>query len=245
MDNGLWITWYDLPTEGRDEYLSWLHNSYMPDMLKRADFLWAAHYKTVKEPFPPHVRHTDDKSVPTGNDYILIFGARTSSAFYQGEYANNAPGGLHADRSAEDRKMMAMRKSERVCIMAEAGRIDGPMAEKYKNEKTLGPFIQLGSYNCDWRKEDEMQAWYSQVRLPAIATTPGGGIRVRKLVSASGWAKHGILYEFESLEAKHKYFAAHKNRPDMKPWLEWVAKSLIHAPGSASIANRIWPPVSA
>ena len=107
-----------------------------------------------------------------------------------------------------------------------------------------GPFIQLGTYNCDWQKEQEMQAWYSQVRMPAITETPGGAIRVRKLVSTAGWAKHGILYEFLSLQAKKDYFALHKDRPDMKPWTDWVAQSLIHAPGSATIANRIWPPVA-
>lgn len=243
MDRGLWITWYDLPVEGRDAYLSWLHETYIPSILKRPGFLWAAHYASVKEPFPSHVRHTDDRSVPTGNDYLLIFGAETANAFFQGAYANGAPSRLHADRPEEDRKMLSMRIGERVNIMAEAGRVDGQAAKKYQGAMTLGPFIQLGSYNCAWQDEEEMQAWYSQVRVPAMATTPGGGIRVRKLVSASGWAKHAILYEFESLEAKHRYFALHKDRPDMKPWLAWVAKSLIHAPGSANIANRIWPKV--
>ncbi len=37
MDSGLWITWYDLPDQGRDDYLSWLHQTYIPAMLKRKD----------------------------------------------------------------------------------------------------------------------------------------------------------------------------------------------------------------
>jgi hypothetical protein len=149
----------------------------------------------------------------------------------------------HADLPETDRKMLSTRRGERVNIMVEAGRVEGQAAGKYAGQTTLGPFIQLGSYNCPCEKEDEMQRWYTQVRMPAMAETPGGGIRVRKLVSAAGWAKHAILYEFESLQAKHDYFALHKNRPDMKPWTEWVAKSLVHAPGSAAIANRIWPAV--
>lgn len=244
MDRGLWITWYDLPAAGRDAYLAWLQESYIPSMLKRPGFLWAAHYASVKEPFSSHVHHTDDRSVPAGNDYILIIGAETANVFFQGAYADGAPSTLHADRSEQDRKMLSMRVGERVNIMAEAGRVDGAAAAKYKDATTLGPFIQLGSYNCAWQEEERMQAWYSQVRMPAMAETPGGGIRVRKLVSASGWAKHAILYEFESLQAKHDYFAVHKNRPDMKPWLAWVAKSLVHAPGSAALANRIWPPLA-
>jgi hypothetical protein len=29
----------------------------------------------------------------------------------------------------------------------------------------------------------------------------------------------------------------------MKPWLEWVAQNLTHAPGSSSLGERIWPAV--
>src|ERR1700676_884051 len=43
-DRGLWITWYDLPMDGRDAYFSWLHGTYLPGLLKRPGYLWAAHY---------------------------------------------------------------------------------------------------------------------------------------------------------------------------------------------------------
>jgi len=45
-DRGLWVTWYDLPDNGRDVYLSWLHETYLPSLLKRPGYLWAAHYAT-------------------------------------------------------------------------------------------------------------------------------------------------------------------------------------------------------
>ena len=47
MDRGLWITWYNLPDAGRDAYLSWLHELYIPRILRRPDFLWAAHYAST------------------------------------------------------------------------------------------------------------------------------------------------------------------------------------------------------
>lgn len=43
-DRGLWITWYDLPADGRDAHFSWLHGMYLPGLLKRPGYLWAAHY---------------------------------------------------------------------------------------------------------------------------------------------------------------------------------------------------------
>src|ERR1700688_2459924 len=45
-DRGLWVTWYDLPDKDRDAYLSWLHGTYLPEVLRRPGYLWAAHYAT-------------------------------------------------------------------------------------------------------------------------------------------------------------------------------------------------------
>jgi hypothetical protein len=67
---------------------------------------------------------------------------------------------------------------------------------------------------------------------------------VRKLVSVSGWAKHGVLYEFTSLDARNAHFPGHeKDHPDRKAWSDRLVTSLIHAPGSPNVATRLWPPV--
>lgn len=34
-DRALWITWYDLPAEGRDAYLKWAHETYIPAPIDR------------------------------------------------------------------------------------------------------------------------------------------------------------------------------------------------------------------
>ncbi len=236
-DRGIWITWYDLPEDGRDAYLDWVHEVYIPEMLKRPGYLWAAHYKTIQK---GDIRvHTEDASVPTGTRYLLLFGAEYADVF-----GNPIPSKLHAALPAASKRMIAMRIGERANIMAEAGRVAGAEAANYKDGMALAPCIQLGSYNCSWQSEETMLDWYVQVRMPAIAETPGCGIRIRKLASVAGWAKHAILYEFTSVEARHAYFRAHQNRPDMKPWLDWVAKNLMHAPGSSSLGERIWPPIA-
>jgi hypothetical protein len=234
MDRGIWVTWYDLPEDGRDEHLDWVHQTYIPKMLERKGWLWAAHYRSIQK---GDVRvHTDDASVPTGTQYLLLFGAEYADIF-----GNPVPSELHASLSAADRKMLAMRIGERSNIMAEAGRMPGPQLPAYKDGMALAPCIQMGAYNCRWDHEEEMLDWYVQVRMPALAETEGGGIRIRKLASVAGWAKHAILYEFTSVAARHAYFKAHQDRPDMKPWLEWVAQNLTHAPGSSSLGERIWP----
>jgi len=35
MSSGFWITWCNLPDKGRDEYLSWMHGTYIPKVLAR------------------------------------------------------------------------------------------------------------------------------------------------------------------------------------------------------------------
>jgi len=50
LDRALWISWYDLPEAGRDEYISWLQARYIPQRLAQPGFLWAAHFKSEVSP---------------------------------------------------------------------------------------------------------------------------------------------------------------------------------------------------
>ncbi len=60
-DRGLRISWYDLEPGRRDEYLSWLHERYLPAMLKRPGIAWAAHYVSEKGGPPGRLAQTDDR----------------------------------------------------------------------------------------------------------------------------------------------------------------------------------------
>jgi len=242
LDRALWISWYDLPDSGREAYLSWLHRSYLPRLLKRPGFLWAEHYKTEPSPrqsgvpagAPGRLRHTDDASVPAGNAYILVLGAKDTHAF-----GNPTPAKLHAELPAEDRKMLAMRVGERVNILAEEARVNGPEAKRRKAGEALSPCIQLGTFNAGSADDDEILAWYAQWRMPSMRRLPGC-VGIRKLISVSGWAKHGVLYEFASLAARNKHFPDHeKANPEMEAWTDRLVRKLLHAPGSPNVARRI------
>ena len=138
--------------------------------------------------------------------------------------------------------MLALRIGVRVNIMAEAGRIDGPEADM-PDGLALAPCIQLGSFNCTPAHEEEVLAWYTKWRMPAMVVTPGC-VRFRTLASVSGWAKHAVMYEFLSLQARNEHFVTHDDaHPDMKAVSDRMVQHLIHAPGSASVAVRTWPPV--
>jgi hypothetical protein len=241
-DRALWITWYDLPDAGREAYLAWLHDTWLPALLGRRGYLWAAHYEAVRAGAARVMRReatlkrVDDPAVPAGSRYLLLVGAEHGNVF-----GDPAPGTLRAALPEGDRKMLAMRQGERTNMMVEAARVQGPAARDYPDGMALAPCIQLGSFNCAWQHEEDMLAWYAQVRMPAMTALPGC-VRARKLASVSGWAKHAILYEFVSLEARDRHFAGHDDRhSETSAWGDRVVATLIHAPGSSTTACRIWP----
>jgi len=239
-DRGLWVTWYDLPENGRDAYLSWLHQTYLPGLLKHPGYLWAAHYATRDVEGgsnSPRYHHVEDPNVGTGFRYILLIGARDANVF-----GDPIPNVLHAALPEQGRKMLAMRVGERVNLMTETGRCEGRASKTYSGGIAGAPCIQIGSFNCPVENEQEMHAGYVQLRLPAMCAT-NSCIRTRKMNSVAGWAKHGILYEFASVEGFVRDYAAANAKSPLGLGGHSVVPTLIHAPNGPNSAVRIWPPV--
>ena len=243
-ERGYWISWYDLREADRDGYLAWLHAEYLPALAQRAGIVWAAHYACVPKDArrasarESAVRRTTDPGVPTGSQYIFIAAAVDAHVF-----GRPSPAEYHTLLREADRRMLALRSGERVNVMAEAGRILGPAAAAAAAGGA--PCIQLGNFNCVPAHEEEVLAWYTRWRMPAMATTPGC-VRFRTLASIAGWAKHAVLYEFVSLAARNEHFVPHDDAdPEMRAISDRMVGYLTHAPGSAAVAVRTWPPVEA
>ena len=237
---GLWITWYDLPATGRDAYLSWLHGTYLPQLLKRPGYMWAAHYATrvVAGNGASEVQHVSDPKIPTGFRYILLIAAKDAFVF-----GNTAPSALHAALPEQGRKMLAMRIGERVDLMADAGRLEGRARSTYKDGLTSAPCIQIGSFDCPLEYEEGLHASYVQSRLPAMCDTESC-VRTRRLSSVVGWAKHVIIYEFASQEGFDRDYTAASAKAPLKQGDRLLTPVLIHATSSPNAALRLWPPVS-
>ncbi len=237
-DRALWITWYDLPDSGREDYFAWLHQTYLPNLLNRPGYLWAAHYATRTSGGSSQIHHTEDLKVPTGFHYILLIGVMDALVL-----GNPAPSAINAALPEQGRKMLAMRTGERVNLMTEAGRCEGHGSVTYKEGMTGAPYIQIGSFNCPVEYEEEMHAGYVQQRLPAMCET-ASCIRTRELNSVAGWAKHGILYEFASQEGFERDYEAANAKSPLGTNGHSVVPMLVHAPGGPNSALRIWPPIS-
>ena len=145
------------------------------------------------------------------------------------------------DRATKEQ--LDQRQGVRTAIFAEEVRVTGPEVGEGVPGGLPAPAIQMGSFRIR-TPEDEfaLGSWYAQYRLPAMARMPGV-IRTRKLVSVAGWAKHSVLYEFTSLDARLEHFEKpHESLAlDEKEWTGRIVKFTIHAPGSPSVGRRIWP----
>ncbi len=246
FDRGFWISWYDLPKEQTDQYIEWLHGSYIPKVLKRPGLLWAAHYKTLLTDPRGHMHRTKDPTVPTGSDYILIFGAQDTAAFTKGRdhFLEGGTSKLDADLTAEDKAMLALRQGQRQCVMTDEMRVYGPKGKPPGNFMAPGGCVQLGSFNCLPEHEEQLLSWYADYRLPAVSGEPDF-IGARKFLCTTGWVKHVIMYEFPSREGRQRVQAeVDRKYPDGGDWTHsFIAAALVHAPRSPVLAERIWPPV--
>src|SRR5665213_370723 len=119
-DRGVWITWYDLPAEDRDTYFSWLHGTYLPQLLKRPGYLWAAHYASQDleggADNAKRYKHIDDPKVGKGFHYMLLVAATDANVF-----GDPVPSVINAALPDQDKKMLAMRMGERMNIFTETG----------------------------------------------------------------------------------------------------------------------------
>ena len=246
MDRGIWASWYDLPDEKREAYCAWLHGDCLPAMLRRGGFLWAAHYEItgggaqMERVKADALSYAEGGEVPSGTRFLLLFGAASPHVFFQPTIDE-----IEKEQSAEARAMLGLRVGLRACVFSEEARVEGPDADARGPGITPGPAIQMGQFLAeDAAAEHDLGAWYAQYRLRFMERMPGC-IGARKLLSAAGWAKHSILYEFTSLEARHEGFQAHESLSlDESQWSGRVVRKLIHAPGSPSVGRRLWPPAN-
>lgn len=242
LDRGIWAMWYDLPAEGRDDFLAWLHDTRLPALRDDAAHLWAAHYEIAgggadMDKIADHLARPEGADeVGTGTQFVILVGAASPHDFFAaGMDPMSGPIGTVPPGVAEP-------LGKRVCVFAEEDRVAGPAFEQRLPDGTPGPAIQMGSFRTmTVADEFDLAAWYTQYRFPAMAAM-GGTIRTRKLVSVAGWAKHSVMYEFLSLEDRAAHFQNHESLAlDETVWTNKIINYTVHAPGSPSVAKRVWP----
>lgn len=243
MDLGVWATWYDLKEADRATFLDWVHREYLPYLRTMPGISWVAHYSNEgggpgMDQLVENVIGRTEDDIGSGSQFVILVGAVSPHTFFNPYIPEiEWPDGFQ--------DMLAMRQGLRSAILAEVHRVDGPDGETTPIGGPPGPYIQMGSFRMSTEEKDyEIGKWYAQYRLPYMAQMPGS-IRTRKFVGVAGWAKHAILYEFTSAEARMQHFEIkHETHGlDSGDWHTKVIPFTVHSPGSPVIGPRLWPPL--
>lgn len=245
MDHGIWATWYDLEPGDKSRFIEWLHGAYLPSLQTRPGFAWVAHYEN--QGGGPQMREVAQMmtrapaEIGNGSQYLMLVGAPSAHTFLNPSVLK-----IEQEAPARVREMLALRKGVRTSIFTEETRVNGPAIRERPQGTTPGPAIQMGSFQVRSIEEEfDLGCWYAQYRLPHMAQMPGS-IASRKLMCVAGWAKHAVMYEFTSLEARLANFEQpHESHAlDPKEWTGRIARYTIHTPGSPTVGLRIWPPAA-
>ena len=246
MDQSIRICWYDLPESRREEYLSWLHEIYLPKIQSRAGVIWVAHYEIIKtdamiQKLSDFIGRPDpSESIPTGSQFAMMIAAGSPHYFFKPNFDD-----IECS-DATEKEMMSLPQNLRAVVTAEQARVNGPEFGSRTTCSTPAPFIQLGHFRVRSVEEEfDLVSWYADYRFPAIARMTGA-IRARKMLTVAGWAKHVVMYEFTSRESHEEHFMGHESLAFTDgEWTNRVVLYTQHAPGSPSIGQRIWPKVDA
>ena len=244
MAQALRAEWYNIDPADRPAFLGWLHGDYLPLLSEIAGVAWAGHYEIAeKAPAPaspsksgaPSRQETSDPSVPRGSQFVLLTAVTNLDVLL---LPSSDLGCAESDAAAR----LAIRKSWRDAVFVEEQCIEGPSNAAFPIT-AAPPAMQLGNFIVRSPAEErELARYYRLHRFPQIAAT-AGCIRGRKLLSVAGWPKHGIFYEFTSMNESDELFETRFNNAiSGKVWTgPHVLSYVVHAPNAPHAGRRIWP----
>ncbi len=230
MENAIWATMYEFPKDGLEEYLTWFHSAYLPAALSRRGYLWAAHYEIKPDVGRVKLREGDGPPLPL-DGYAILFGGETTRAFFE-----PSPRQIHERHDAQARRMMDRRIRPVTYIFTVEWRIEGAESGRSDPSGLPGPFIQMGCFDVSG-EDEELGTWYAQERMVLWSRLPGS-VGGRKLVAAVGPQRHGVLYDFISMELFRQHFPP-INKTERATRMHTY---ILHPPGSSFWGRRIWPP---
>jgi hypothetical protein len=220
------------------DYLSWLHCEHLPQLSTQSGLNWIGHYKIRRKPNllvegTPKQRRETTEIIPSGSQYILLESASTEDLIN--------PDDVYL--SLQQAPKLKLRKNWREAIFIEEARVNGPTHNAATRDQFAPPAMQLGNFIvCNPESEKDLALYYRKHRFLQVQSTHGCR-GARKYVSLMGWPKHGIFYEFETIEPGEVLFEARMNaaRPDLKWAGAHPLDIVIHAPNAPHAGERIWP----
>lgn len=236
--------WFDLADEDRDAHWAWMHSEFLPALQSAPGVAWVGHYDIIAHPARPYIegapakQETTDPSINTGWQNVVLTAGLTTNTFLG---PNNGVGVLHTQHG----DALSTRQNHRAAIFIEELVVNGPEERAMPYGMGPPPAMQIGSFNTDTPEDAENLArWYRAERFPRVSVSRGI-IRGRKMLSVTGWAKHGVLWEGTELgpddsSFEPRFIEADRNENWSGPH---VLGYVTHSPGSPHAGRRVWPKV--
>ena len=244
MGEVLRAEWFDLAEDTQDEVWAWLHKEYLPALCAADGVAWIGHYEIIEQPDQPYIdgapnkKTIDDPSVPKGWRNVVLTAAASPEVYF-------GPGNpIDAMENAYKVELSA-RLNYRNAVFIEEQVVNSPEQRSLPYGMGPPPAMQLGNYNCDTPEDEiELAKWYRAERFPRVSVTKGM-IRGRKLLSISGWPKHGVLWEVTDLPPGDFNVEARFLEADRDD--EWngrhVLEYVTHTFQGPHCGRRVWPEV--
>jgi len=244
MGEVLRAEWFDLADDSKADTWAWLHDTYLPALRAAQGVAWVGHYDIVEQPDRPYIegaprkKTTDDPSVATGWQNVILTAAASPEVYFGPNNPIDALEEEYADK-------LAARLNYRNAVFIEEQVINSPEQRALPYGMGPPPAMQLGNYNCDTPEDEiELAKWYRTERFPRVSVTKGM-IRGRKLLSMSGWPKHGVLWEVTDLPEGD--FSVESRFVEADRGDEWhgrhVLEYVTHSFQGPHCGRRVWPAV--
>lgn len=242
MGEVLRADWFDLADDKRGAQWAWMHGEFLPALQSASGVAWVGHYEIIAHPDRPYIegaptrKETTDPSVNTGWQNVVLTAGLSTNTFLGPDNGVDALHTAHADA-------LGAWLNHRCCTFIEEKVVNGPEERAVPYGMGPPPAMQIGSFNADTAEHNDLLArWYRAERFPRIAISRGI-IRGRKMLSVTGWAQHGVLWEGTELAADDYSFEPRFVEADRdENWFgPHVLEYVIHAPGSPHAGRRVWP----
>ena len=116
---------------------TWLHGTYLPDLLKRPGYLWAAHYASQDleggAENSTRYKHVDDPKVGKGYHYMLLIAATDANVF-----GDPVPSVLNAALPEQEKDVAGGRLSAGPNLFTETGQTRGSRGVPWRRRGRSG-----------------------------------------------------------------------------------------------------------
>ena len=169
---GLLMVFVDVPADKEEDFNRWYNEEHLPELLSIPGVLNAARYEAVK----------------SGPKHLACYELESAAVVDSDGWRNRT------------RSEWALRVGPQVI----GSNFLNPVFEIIRPatltpeaaQSDMAPALQIGRMDISPEHEDEWNQWYSNVYVVNYEKVPGC-IRARRLRSAKGGTKYGVIYELE------------------------------------------------